>query len=235
MKNEAQRSYLPPGTYFAVLFIALLGLDFLDLPRQAAATCGPSGHWTVVVALLLAIPFILFAAGFQRRFGGRDLIAAAPLVIGKPAAAAGNLVFLATFLVWLVLAVRSAMDLVLTYLINITPILVVLLAFLSLAGYVAINGLTAVGRLATFVVLLAVFTRLVMQFAALQGLAWVNLLPVFSAAPPDYLQGGATLANAFLPIATVFLFYPRLAKPEKLLPVTLWAAGGAAVVLILSV
>lgn len=235
MNDETRRSYLSAETFLALLLLALLGLSFLDLPQKAAAACGSSGYWAVVIALLLAAPFILLAAGYQKRFGSHDLIAAAPLAIGKPAAAVGNLVFLSVFLLWLVLAVRDAADLVLTYLLNITPLWAAILGFLVLVGYVAGNGLAAVGRLASFVTLLAVLVRLAIQAAAFQGLTWLNLAPAFSAAPFDYLRGGAALANAFLPLAGVFLFYPRLAKPEKLLPAAFWAAGGAAAVFFIEV
>lgn len=221
MKDVSTPELLAPVTspvnFFAILLVILLGLDFLDFPYEATKTCGPNGYWPLLVAFCLAaLPLILLLNLMHRRFPNQDLTAAAIQVLGKPMGLAGNLVFLSCFVIWLILAIRDSSELVLAYFLNRTPVWAVIGLFLTGVGYVAINGLAPVLRLAAFVLIPTVLFRFTMQIFALQGLKSTYLLPLFARPLLDYLGGGMIMANVFLPIAAVFLIHPLVKKPGKL-------------------
>jgi spore germination protein len=221
MKNVSTPEILAPVTspvnFFALLLVILLGMDFLDFPYEAAKTCGPNGYWPLLVSFCLAaLPLILLLNLMRRRFPNQDVTAAAVQVLGKPLGLAGNLIFLSCFVGWLILAIRDCSELMLAYFLNRTPVWAVIVIFLIGVGYVAINGLAPVLRLAAFVLIPTVLFRFVMQIFALQGLKSTYLLPLFSRPPSDYLIGGLYMANVFLPITAVFLIHPLVKKPGKL-------------------
>ncbi|HEX3048752.1 MAG TPA: GerAB/ArcD/ProY family transporter [Bacillota bacterium] len=208
---------ISPVNFFALLLVILLGLDFLDFPYEATKTCGPNGYWPLLAAIFLfALPLILLLVLMRRRFPSQDLTETALQVLGKPLGMAGNLVFLSSFVLWLILAVRDGSELVLAYFLNRTPVWAVIFIFLIGIGYVALNGLAPVLRLAAFVLIPTVIFRFLMQVFALQGLKSNYLLPLFARPPLDYLTGGLYMANVFLPISAVFLIYPLVQKPGKL-------------------
>jgi spore germination protein len=147
-----------PVNFFALLLVILLGMDFLDFPYEAAKTCGPNGYWPLLVSFCLAaLPLILLLNLMHRRFPHQDLTAAALQVLGKPLGLAGNLVFLSCFIFWLILSIRDCSELVLAYFLNRTPVWAVIAVFLIGVGYVALNGLAPVLRLAAFVLIPTVF------------------------------------------------------------------------------
>lgn len=221
MKDGHVRELLSPETtpvnFFALLLVILLGMDFLDFPYDAAKTCGPNGYWPLLVAFcLVALPLIILLSLMHRRFPGQDLTAAATQVLGKPIALIGNLLFLSCFVIWLMMAIRDSSELVLIYFLNRTPLWAIIALFLFGVGYVVINGLAPVLRLAAFILIPTVLSRFLMQIFALQGLKTTYLLPLFAVPPLDYLRGGLTMANVFLPITAVFLIHPLIKKQAKL-------------------
>lgn len=217
MKDELLSPVTSPVNFFALLLIILLGLDFLDFPYEATTTCGPNGYWPLLVAFcLVALPLILLLNLMHRRFPDQDITAAAVQVLGKPIGMIGNILFLSTFVCWLILAVRDSSELVMVYFLNRTPLWAVIAFLLVGIGYVVLHGLAPVLRLAAFILIPTVFFRFTMQIFALQAMKTTYLLPLFARPPVDYLRGGMFMANVFLPITATFLIYPLVKKSDKL-------------------
>ena len=217
MNKEALSPPTTPVNVFALLVVALLGLDFLDLPYDASSFCGPSGYWTIVISFgLMVLPLVLLAVLLQRRFPKENIISASKSALGKPLSMVGNLIFLGSYLTWITLAIRDSTTVLINCFLNRTPAWALVVLLLLGIGYIIINGLKPVLRLAAFICIPMLFFRFLMQIFALQGLKPDLLLPVFSASPVSYLKGGLATANAFFPLTTVFLIYPLNTKPQKL-------------------
>lgn len=226
---------ISPGVFFSVLTITFSGLDFLNAPHDVAGFCGPSSYWGVIGAFLILIPIIFLLGALQKRFPNANLFESAKVGIGKPLAFVGNLLYLSVFIIWLLVVVRDATELSMVYLLDRTPMWVVHFGFLAVMGYLAINGLKGVGRMAGFVVVPMVLLRFGLKLAAFNGLNWTLLQPVFSASPLNYLKGAFSILNLFVPIGAVFLIYPMLIKPRSLAKITLGSIGIANLILLLGV
>jgi spore germination protein len=234
--TEQNKKYsLSSGTLLAILLVAYLGLDFLNLPDQAVESVGASGYWTIIIAFILVLPIIYIISDFQRRFPERNLISAAPLVIGKPLAFLGNLLFLSIIWGWLILSIRDAADLVLTYMLDRTPLWISVFLFLMGIGYIAMKGLDAVGRIASFVLIPTVCFRIGMQILAFQDFSLSHVLPLITARPLNYLMGGIKLTNAFFSILTIILIYHFLDQPKKISAISLGVSGCALLVYMIEI
>lgn len=232
MKRNELKSFSPTAL-FSVMLITLLGFQFLDTPHEAAEAAGPSGYWTILVSLALAVGFIVFIGAFQRRFPHDNLFAAAPLAIGKQLALIGNLLFLCGFLVWVVLTIREGADLINALLLKKTPYaLTILLSLLPLA-YAALKGPIAVWRLTAVILIPVTALRVLLGGMMLQNVQPSYLLPLFSARAGDYLLGGLRFSSAFVPLAAALLLHHRLNEPGRLGRVLLLSASGAAAVTVL--
>lgn len=227
MSNDNTAVKISPSIFFALLLVALSGADFLSLPHDAAKTCGASGYWGVLVAGIYAMVFILLITFIKRRFPNQNILETSTAVLGKPLGAFSNLIFLAIFFSWLIIGVRDASELVLTYLLVRTPLWIVQIFFLTCFGYIAVNGLSAVIRMASFIALPTFLFRFLMTAVGFQDFALSHILPFFSAKPLEYLHVGLILANAFVPLGTILLIYPQITKGKKLVPVILGATGVA--------
>ncbi|HEX3048747.1 MAG TPA: endospore germination permease [Bacillota bacterium] len=216
-----------PGAFFALILASLSGADFLSLPHDAARTGGASGYWGVLVAGIYAFVFVLLLAFIKRRFPNQNIIQTSRVVLGKPLGVACNLIFLGVFFSWLIIGVRDAGELVLTYLLVRTPLWIVESFFLVCLGYIAVNGLLAVARVASFAVLPTLLFRFLLTVLGFQDFAVSHILPLFSTKPVAYFQSGLILAHAFVPLGAILLIYPQLTKGKKLVPVTFGATGVA--------
>lgn len=198
------------------MLVGLLGLDFLNIPREAAQFGGASGHWIPVVSFGYAALAAAFILQFQKRFPGQTLLQAARISLGRPLAFVGNLAFLSVFFAWLVFAVRDAMDLVLIYLLSRTPLWAASTFFVLGVAYLSMGGLTAVSRLACFVVIPGAAIRLAMQLVAFQGVSVTHLLPLIAVRPVRLVIGGLSILNGFLPLFAILLIHPLLTRKERL-------------------
>jgi spore germination protein len=224
---------IPPGVLWALLVVTLLGEDFLNQPHYAAKICGASGYWALCIAFVLIIPVIFLIAAFKRRFPKQNLLDAATQVLGKPLAFISNLLFLSIFLIYALLAIRDAVDLVMSYMLERTPLWVALFAFLLGCGYIAINGFSGVIRMISFVLIPTVFFRLFMQSLAFQQFSVSHLLPLVTATPLEYLQGGLQLVNGFMSVIPIFLIYHLTEQPRKLFTTILGASSSAFIVFLI--
>jgi spore germination protein len=227
MSNDNTTVRILPITFFALLLASLSGADFLSLPHDAAKVGGPSGYWGVLLAGVYALIFVLLVVFIKVRFPNQNILPTSVAVLGKPLGIFGNLIFMAIFFCWLIIGVRDAGELVLTYLLVRTPLWVVEIFFLACLGYIAVNGLSAILRMASFVVLPAILFRFLLTILGFQDFALSHILPIFSEKPAVYLQDGLILAHAFLPLGTILFIYPQLTKAKKLIPVILSATGVA--------
>jgi spore germination protein len=203
-----------------------MGVNFLDLPFSAVKYGGPSGYWSIVIAFLLIIPVVLVMIALHKRFPSRNLFEVAPDLIGKPLSYLGNFLFLAAFLIHIILAFRDEADLIDIYLLNRTPLFVIMIVLLLCIGYAAVNGLSAVIRFTSFLLIPAYILRLFIEVLTFQSMKTSHLLPLFSQAPTQYLLGGLALTGYFLPITTFFLLSNRLKKPAKAGKAIFGALGG---------
>ncbi len=217
MKSDSDRqAALSTGNMFAVLLVALIGNNFLDMPFYTAKYSGPSGHWAVVIAFLLFLPIIWLAKAIQNRFPGQNLLEIAPGIIGKLPALIGNLIFVSPFLIWMMLATRDGLDMILTFLLNRTPFWAVMFLLLSGVAYIATNGLTAVSRFIAFLLIPVYAFRIVMALLIMHKIEVSHLLPLFSETPDRYLSGGLMISGFFLPLTTIFLMVNRVNHPSKM-------------------
>lgn len=233
MNKTSTTAQLLPSSFLALLVASLSGADFLSLPHDAAKMMGPSGYWGVLVAGIYALALIGLIVLIKRRFPNQNIIKTSCDVLGKPIGALGNLFFMAIFLGWLMIGIRDASELVLTYLLVRTPLWVVEVFFLICFGYIATHGLTAVSRMASFIVLPTISLRFLMTMLSYQDFAVSHIEPIFSAQPAAYFHGGLFLAHAFLSLGIILMIYPQLTKEKKLVPITLGALG-TTVILFLS-
>lgn len=213
--NPSNKITLSGSAVFATLVVVIMGANFLDLPYSAVKYGGPSGYWSVGIAFLLIIPVVTVAIGLQKRFPNQNLLELAPVVIGRPLALIGNLLFICMYFIWLIFALRDGSEMIHSYLLNRTPLLAVMLILLVCIGYVAVNGLSAVIRFINFLVIPTYILRLFIEILTFQQMKSTHLLPLFSETPERYLMGGLSLIGYFLPVTAIFLLYHRLKQPEK--------------------
>ncbi len=235
MKKIFEKPQLSPAMFFILLLVSLSGLDFLVTPYDVAEAAGPSAYWAVLGSLILVLPIIWLIVLFKNRFPDEDLFQVAGRSLGKPLAVVGNLFFLSIYFIWLMIVIPNACYLVSTYLFDRTPIIIIEVTLLAAIGYIAVNGLKAVCRMAAFVFVPTIIIRLLMKLISLYNVDMDFLLPLFSNHPLGYLTGAATTVSQFLPICTAFLIYPLLKKPSKLGVATTGAAAAATSIILMGV
>lgn len=226
---------LSPAMLFITMLTVLYGMVFLIPPWDTVERCGPSTYWSVIIAFIYMLPFVLVLVALQRRFPDQNIFEAAFVVFGKVAGRIINLLYLVFFLFHYGLLIRGSAELVSTYFLDRTPLWVLLTLFLASIGYIAYDGLFSISRLAGFVAIPAISLRILIQLFAMQGLQPTQLQPVFSASLPDYLTAGISMLSPFSPLIGLLILYPLLKKPGKLGFLTLGLVTGNVFLLLITV
>ncbi len=215
------RVKVSPLMLFVLLLVSGMGLAYLTPLHDVAKTCGPSAYLAVLSAGIMLLPFVFLILGLQHRFPEKNILGAATETFGKIPGTILNLFYLGALFFQVIVVVYNTAELIITYSLNRTPLWAVMVLILISSGFFVKNGLVGISRLAGFVFIPVFFFRILILAFATQGFEVNQLLPVISAGPLEYLQGGNSIAMIFGPAGIGLLFiYPLLSKPGKLKLIT---------------
>ena len=193
-----------PGTRLtSKLFIPILLLSFLafgfSFDRSVAAkSAGANAYLIVVIGFIIAIAALRAVGSLAVRYPDRSIIALGDLLLGPAGRIGASIWLLAVFLLAALLAQRVTSEVAAIILFR-TPGSVSALVFLLLAGYMALLGEEALGRLSSaMMTMLPVL--LFLLFMSFRQVTFLNIHPVNIYRDPGYLRQWGLWLIVYAPI-----------------------------------
>jgi len=225
MKDRIMTSQL-----LSYLFVSLLGVTYLFGPRIVGENAGRDGWLSILLTGVLLLGISWFWVDLSRKFPRQTVFQYAPRIAGPYAGKALGLSFILLFILTAGSILRTFGDLIKVFLLEETPLEVVMLTFLFTAVYAAGYGLNVVVRLSqVFLPLILILLILVLglgqtqaQYEELLPIMARGALPVLTGIPPAW-----RLFTGFLGISVVVAY---LDQAEQSFPTV--AAGIGLVVLV---
>lgn len=184
-----------------------------------SASISKQDSWlAVIVAAVISLPALLIYLSLMRRFPGKNLMEILELIYGTFLGKAVSLLYILFFFQISFENLRVMGDLMLTYIIPETPLVVIAIIFIVLAGWITRKGLEVLARFA-FVAVAIVSAMIVATFILLiPQMDATNFLPILDIPPKDFIQG--VHIAAAIPICEVMAFmmiipYVNSAKQVK--------------------
>jgi spore germination protein len=222
-----EKTAIDPWLLWPFLVVPALGFGLLNLPFSATQTMGNEGYLGVPIAALLTLPGIAAIYLLARRFPGLSIIEYGNSILGPVLGRITGLVYLGFGLLLLAVFMRDQINMVGSYLLDQTPLYVMLLVVSIPTAYFASRGLETISRLASFVLLPSVLVMSVLIVTGFQNVSPTHLLPLGDLKPLQYLDGGRSVSYIFYLLGTAAMVLPFL-KPLRSFP---RVAGGTVLLL----
>lgn len=203
----------------------MVGVGYLSLPRLLADHAGRDGWLSLLAggAVLAGVVAVMVALG--RRFPGQTVYDYSRAVLGRWPGGAYNLLLITYYSLAAAWVVRVFGDVLKVYLLERTPLEVLVITMLFTGAYLLGHGLNALARLqqAFFPLLLAPIV-LVLALAQMQA-DYSELLPVLQDGWQGLLLAVPESFRALTGFGVVAFAMPFLRRPEKALPAALAGLG----------
>jgi spore germination protein KB len=143
----------------------------------------------VIVAAVVSSPALLIYLSLMRRFPGKNLMEILELIYGTFLGKAVSLLYILGFFEISFANLRFMGDLLLTYIMPESPLVVIAIIFTVLAGWIIRRGLEVLARFATVAVAIVTVMIVVTFILLIPQMNVTNFLPVLDIPPKDFIQG----------------------------------------------
>ncbi|WP_209121373.1 GerAB/ArcD/ProY family transporter [Alkalihalobacillus sp. BA299] len=221
---KLQNSGAITSTQAIILIINyILGVGILTLPRTAAAEVGTPDIWlTVLISSVFPIWIGLIIIKLNNRFPGKTFFQYNHLIIGKFLSIVLGLFIILYFMVLTSFELRVMAEVTEMYLLEGTPIEILIVIYIWLSVYLIVGGISSIARLFQIIFPITVFIFILIAFMSL-GLFEVNhLRPVLGDGIIPVLKGIKTTSLSFIGIEILLILSAYLIKPRDGNYVVLW-------------
>ncbi|NOU85509.1 GerAB/ArcD/ProY family transporter [Paenibacillus sp. LMG 31460] len=206
---------------------SMIGTGILILPQGLSKEVGtPDGWISVIVSGLLALLAGYIIVKLSQRFPKQTFYQYSQTVAGKLLGRSASIVLTLYYIVCSGYLLRFMGEVIRMYLLDNTPLEVIMIVFLSLAAYLTVGGINPIARLTELFLPVVVFLLLVFIVFSLGGFEIDNIrpvlgdgmLPVLKGIKPSIFSYSGTEIMLILP---AFMIEPRKAVKASLMGIAL--------------
>jgi hypothetical protein len=220
-----QRTHLTGNLFIPILLLSLLTFGFSFDRDVVNRSIGVNTYLIILIGFCVTMLSLILIKSLAVNYPDQSIIKLGSNLLG-PLSKIGTPVWLIVIFLLTVLLTKRITDEVSTIILFRTPGLVSTLAFLLLAGYMALLGEAALGRLAS-VMLVLVPIFLILLTLSFRHVTFLNIHPVNLYRNLGYLQKWDLWLIVFAPVWILSLFNGNESLRNSFKAVILTIAGGA--------
>lgn len=170
---------ITPTQATIIIISKTLSVGILTLPRTAANEVGTPDIWiTLLISSLvpLAMGFVIIT--LNKRYPNQTFYQYSGLIVGKVLALFIGLFFILSFIMGTIFSVRIMAEVVETYLLEGTPVTVLIVIVLWLSLYLIVGGITSIARVFQIIFPLTIFTFVIIALMSFGLFELNHLRPV---------------------------------------------------------
>jgi spore germination protein KB len=206
---------ISPQQLYTLLVLSNLETTTSILPSLTVAIAGRDSWFTILLAIIAALPLGLLAAWLGKRFPRQTLIQYSPELLGKPLGFLAGLLYIWFFIHVASLVVReTAVGFNLSVLPQ-TPPIVLIIVLVVLAATTARCGIEVIGRLAESSFVLVLFSVLLTLFLPLNFAHFEYLQPVLAKGVLPLLPAVLIPLGLLSEFVAANMVIPYLTEPQK--------------------
>ncbi len=199
---------------YAILTRAMLGGFLLGIYRIVVGKSGRDAWISIILGGLFALLGSLVSIFLCKRFPGYTFVEYAQFIVGKWMGRFLGMLLILYFLFLTGVFLRFMGELVISWILPETPLIIVLFLSLSIILYMVRNGLLVLGRYCTIITMSSMPILIIMLFPASE---WMisNILPVGREGVMGILSGVPSSIFAFAGYEAILLLYSYVRDTEK--------------------
>jgi spore germination protein len=195
------------------LFAAIVGVGILSLPETVGNKAGVDSWIVIMVSGLVAMVAVSMMAYVGSRFPGKGIIEYGPFLFGRFLGLVTLLAFLVYFLMFVGTVVRISADVTKLFLLDQTPIEVVIIGMLSVSTYLIMHGVNAIARFNEVIQPIAVLILLLVLTQTVRDTDIGRLLPIMGDGIAPLLHAFPTTFFSYLGFEILLFIQPFMEKP----------------------
>lgn len=194
----------------------IIGVGILTLPRAAVDIMGtPDGWISVILGGLIAVGAGYFAVKLSQRFPGQTFYQYSRAVAGTFLGWVFSLLLVIYFTVLSAFEARALGEMVRNYLLDKTPIEVIIISLLCVGTYLVVGGVNPMVRLFEFYLPVIGFVFFSVIFLNFKNFELDNLRPVLGQGVMPVVKGVQATALSYLGFEIMLILTAFMEKPGR--------------------
>ncbi|MDR7001881.1 spore germination protein [Neobacillus niacini] len=204
----------------------IIGAGILTSPRAIAQDVGtPDGWISVILSGMLALLAGYVVAKLSQRFPDQTFYEYSQMVVGKFLGRIHGGIFTFYYLLSAGYQLRAMGEMIRMYLLDNTPIEVIIIFFMSVATYLMVGGINAIARLFELFLPFIILILLCLVVFSLGDFKLENIRPVAGDGIMPIFNGIKTSAFSLSGFEVMLLFTAFMKEPQKAVKSTLIGIG----------
>lgn len=201
---------------------AVLGVGILSLPRKASENAGASGVIAIAIAGLIVTAVTYVYAKLALKYEKQTIFEFSESLVGKYLTRIVALIFSIHFTIAMVLEVRITSSSIKLFLLYNTPIEIIMITLLLISAIAVNYGLVIIARLCANYSVITILSLLIILALSLKYFDFeVLLYRFFNIGFWQVLQAAFKLTTSYLGFAIILFMAPLLAKPKKIVKLSI--------------
>jgi len=213
-----RKNRISNGQLEALVLSIAVGVGILSLPNDLANILGNDGWILIVIGALIILPFLYIMYKLNRMFPGEIYFEYGKKIVGTFLFDIFSIIYLISYIFMLAFEVRVFAEVIKAFLLDRTPIEVIIITMLLASSYIARKDLGALGRMAIILVIIVGVIMLIFGILALPTMDYTNILPLFRIGLgdiKDILRGFGYIAFSYSGFEIILIAMAYIEKPEE--------------------
>lgn len=220
---ETKAVNISPSLITSIIIHIFVGWGFLYLVKTATVHLSHNAYLGLIPAAVMIVIFIWLICDLNRLFPQQGISMIFTRVFGKTIGKIIGIIFTFFIIFFMTVSLRDSHLMVQTYFFKRTPFILFTAVAIIPSLYMALKGIDAIGRLASFILLPPL---LLMFLLILLGLSNINLnavQPLLEGSPLKWIKAGSGLTLVLLPGLAIVYYLPFFQQPQTIKKVGLIA------------
>lgn len=191
-----------------LLVTTVIGIGILSMPSQMAMLLDNDGWVAIIIGGLLIVPFILMINKIFEMFPGKNIFQIGREVLGNVI----FIIFLILLIIYVVLVVSNTVrvfgEVIKAFLLETTPIEVIIITMLLSAAYLSRSGIEVLGRTATMVYPILIGLIIFIVAVGIPDSDFTNIFPIFNSDFRKLPKALMTALYSYAGYEIIVLAYP---------------------------
>lgn len=203
----------------------VIGVGVLTMQKPLVETMGTDGWIAIIIGGFTSFLSFCIYYNIFKLYPNKDFFEIGRLTVGSLLSKFFMVFFIIYYLLLLALVSRTLGELIKIFLLQTTPLEIIILTFILVSTYLASYEIDKISRAGYFVYPIIILFTVMVVFTSLTGSDLTNVLPVFRTDMQEIVAGVGHTVFSFLGIEIVLLAIPFVEQKEKVFKTGIYAIG----------
>lgn len=220
---ETKSVNIAPSLITSIIIHIFVGWGFLYLVKTATVHLSHNAYLGLIPAAAIIVVFLWLIYDLNRLLPQQGISVIFTRVFGKTIGTMVGIIFVSFIIFFMAVSIRDSHLMVQTYFFKRTPFILFTSVALIPALYMALKGINAIGRLASFILLPPLLLMLLLILLGLSNIDLNMVQPLLEGSPLRWIKAGSGLTLVLLPELAIVFYLPFFKQPQTIKKVGLIA------------